>query len=175
MDNGVMIRKVKPSDARNWLLLVNKVWRDAYKHIFPEEVFKEKDNSVDRKEKDFSSKIYNNAEKIALVAEADGKIVGIMSGSIKSQYDYFSKDYADLCGIYIDPNYQGKGIGNSFKRLFEEWAKDNGADKYVIGVLEDNLKARKVYESWGGKLSEYTADFYKLDIPYKEVFYIIDL
>lgn len=43
MDRKLLkIRKVKPEDAKNWFILVNKVWRDAYNHIFPKEVFIEK-------------------------------------------------------------------------------------------------------------------------------------
>ena len=98
-----------------------------------------------------------------------------MCGSITSSYEYFSYEYADLIALYIDPKFQGNGIGTSFRKIFEKWAKENGDSKYVIGVLKDNLKARKVYESWGGKLSEHEQDFVKLDIGYPEVFYLYDL
>ena len=97
-----------------------------------------------------------------------------MRGSIISSYEHFDK-YADLIGIYINPKFQGNGIGTSFRKIFEKWAKENGASKYVIGVLKDNKKARKVYEEWGGKLSEFEEDYIKFNIKYKEVFYVYDL
>lgn len=176
MNNGVItIRKVNENDAFEWMKLVNRVWRCAYKHIFPEEVFIEKDKNIDKKIATFSERIKNNSKNIAYVAESDGKIVGIMCGSISSGYEYFQNEYADLNAVYIDPKYQGKGIGSSFKNTFEKWAKENGATKYVIGVLKDNNKARKVYETWGGKLSEYEEDYVKLDVRYTEVFYIYNL
>lgn len=169
------IRKVKSEDARDWFILVNKVWRDAYSHIFPEEVFIEKDNQVEEKAKTFTDKMQNNDKSIAYVAEYDGEIIGIMSGSINSSYEYFNCEYADLIALYVDPQFQGYGIGSSFKEIFEQWAIENGASKYVIGVLKDNLKARKVYESWGGILSEHIQDFYKLGVGYPEVFYTYNL
>jgi len=98
-----------------------------------------------------------------------------MCGNINSLYEYFKADYADLKAIYIDPKFQRLGIGSAFKDIFEKWAKKNGATKYVIGVLKDNIKARKVYELWGGRLSEYENNYSKLDIEYPEVFYIFDL
>ena len=61
------------------------------------------------------------------------------------------------------------------KNIFEKWAKSNGATKYVIGVLKDNLDARKVYESWGGKLSKHESDFVKLEVGYKEIFHTYNL
>ena len=170
----LQIRKVKPEDARDWFVLGNKVWRDAYSHIFPEEVFIEKDNQVEEKSKTFNDKMKNDNKNIAYVAEYDGEIIGIMCGSINSSYNHFNQ-YADLIALYVDPKYQGLGIGSSFKNIFENWAIENGATQYVIGVLKDNMKARKVYESWGGKLSEFEEDFVKLGIGYPEVFYTYDL
>jgi len=170
----INIRKVKEEDALNWFMLVNKVWRDAYSHIFPKEVFIEKDNKINKKAETFTSVIKNDNENIAYVAEYKREVVGIMCGSITSSYEHFS-DYADLIGIYIDPKFQGNGIGTSFRKIFEKWAKESGASKYVIGVLKDNTKARKVYESWGGKLSEFEENYIKFDVEYPEVFYLYDL
>lgn len=175
MNSDIKIRKVNQTDATKWFKFVNKVWRDTYKSIFPEEVFLEKEKNVEEKEKNFNQKICNDNKNIALVAEYKGEIIGIMCGSINSNYEHFNLEYADLIGLYIDPDFQEKGIGSSFKKMFEEWARKNGATKYVIGVLKDNQKARVVYEKWGGKLSNYEEDFYKLGVAYKEVFYIYDL
>lgn len=173
--NLLQFRKIKPDDARDWFVLKNKVWRDAYNHIFPEEVFIDKENQIEERIKTFSDRMKNNDESIAYVAEYDGEIIGVMCGSIKSLYEHFHDDYADLGALYIDSRFQSCGIGNKLKEIFEEWAIKNGATQYVIGVLKDNLKARKVYESWGGKLSEYEQKFVKLGVEYPEVFYTYDL
>lgn len=173
-NESIIIRKVNENDAYNWFLLVNKVWRDAYKDIFPEEVFIDRDNKIEQKVKTFSEIMKNDNENIAYVAECNGKLVGLMRGSITSAYNNFS-EYADLIGLYIDPTFQSKGIGSSFKNIFEKWARANGAKKYVIGVLKNNIKARKVYESWGGKLSEFKEDYIKFDVKYPEVFYTYNL
>ena len=105
-------------------------------------MFIDRDNKIEQKVKTFAETMKNDNENIAYVAESNGKIIGIMCGGIKSGYEYFKKDYADLIGLYIDPSYQGKGIGTSFKNIFEKWAKENGATKYVIGVVKNNNKAR---------------------------------
>ncbi len=175
MNNDIKIRKVNQADATKWFKFINKSWRSAYKNIFPEEVFIEKEKNVEEKEKNFSQKIRNDNENIALVAEYNSEIIGVMCGAINSKYEHFKLEYADLIGLYIDPSFQGKGIGSSFRKIFEEWARKNGATKYVIGVLKDNQKARTIYEKWGGKLSAYEEDFYKLGVAYKEVFYTYDL
>lgn len=175
MNKNVIIRKVQTKDAEGFETLVNKVWRIAYKDIFPEEVFVEKENKLEKKISTFDTRIKNDDKNISYVAECDGKIVGIMCGNINSGYDYFKNDYAELNSIYIDPDFQGMGIASEFKNIFEEWAISNGATKYSLAVLKDNFKARKVYEAWHGNLSDHEENFEKLGISYTEVFYTYDL
>ena len=175
MDRNLLkIRKVKPEDAKEWFVFGFKIWREAYKNIFPEAVFVDRESKLEDKVKDFDDKMQNNDKSIAYVATYKGEIVGTMCGSINSSYEHFG-EYADLIGLYVDSKFQGCGIGTAFKNIFEEWAILNGATKYVIGVLKDNYKARSVYESWGGKLSEFEEDFVKLGVGYPEVFYTFDL
>ncbi len=54
MNNDIKIRKVNETDATKWFKFVNKVWRNAYKSIFSEEVFLEKEKNVEEKEKRFN-------------------------------------------------------------------------------------------------------------------------
>ena len=174
MKENIKIRKVTEDDGEGWYTLTNKVWRIAYGHIFPEEVFIDNENRFEDRVKHFKYKIINDHENIGYVVECNKEIVGVMCGSINSSYEHFN-DYADLIALYIDPAYQNMGIGTELKNIFEKWAKSNNATKYVIGVLKDNLSARKAYETWGGKLSKYEGDFVKLDVAYPEVFYTYDL
>ncbi len=173
--DSVTIRKAKPEDAGGWETLSNRVWRDAYRHIFPEEVFLERESRFAEKTARFNDWAKNDSESITCVAEYDGTIIGIMCGSIRSFYEPFHSDFADLIALYVDRAFQGRGIGTAFRKTFEEWACENGASQYVIGVLKENHKARKVYEVWGGKLSEQEQAFVKWNVAYPEVFYTFSL
>lgn len=176
MKTNLIIRKTEPKDAEQHVRLGLSVWRCAYKNIFPEEVFIDKENKAEDKIKNFDKSIQNDNMSLSYVAESDGKIVGFVFGRMISHYEHFGKmGYADLEAIYIHPDYQGLGIGSKLKQIFIDWAKSNGATKFVIGVLKDNHNARKVYEKWGGKLDEYTQPFVKLGVGYDEVFYTYDL
>ena len=111
-----------------------------------------------------------------LVAESDGKIVGFLVGLQKARIQCFvDLDCAELAALYIHPNFQHKGLGRKLKDKFVEWAKQNGATKFVIGVLKDNKQGRSAYEKWGGKLESYTQPFVKLGKEYPEVFYTFDI
>lgn len=172
----ILIRKVRNDDAKQYIELINSVWRDAYKNIFPEDVFIDREREKENRIKNFAEKCYNDNKRLCYVAECNGIIVGAINGTIKSTYEHFLEDdFADLVALYINPNYQGKGIGTKLKDIFEDWARKNGAKKYIIGVLKDNNNARKIYESWGGELDNWKQKFYKLGVGYDEVFYKYNL
>lgn len=167
----IKYRPVRQEDGYAWYTLLDEVWRVAYAHILPQEVFDGRDWA--RKDRAAGFKVENFAgeRKVAYVAEDEGKIVGLMFGTLDSNYEFFKNDYADLVALYVYPEYQGKGIGTALRDLFVEWAKEKNADKYVIGVFKDNAKARKVYEAWGGTLSDQEHDFVIMDVGYTECFY----
>ena len=170
----IKYRPVKKEDAFEWYTLLDEVWHDAYGHIFPQEVFDGRDYAREERANGFEDK-YVGERKIAYVAECDGKIVGLMFGTLDTDYECFKNGYADLTALYVYPEYQGKGIGTALRDIFTDWAKAKNADKYVIGVLKDNTKARKVYESWGGKLSDYEYDFVVMNVGYPIVFYTLEI
>lgn len=176
INNSILIRKVRNDDAKQYIELINSVWRDAYKNIFPEEVFIDREREKENRIKSFANKFHNDNNKLCYVAEYNGAIVGAIYGTIKSTYEHFLEDdYADLVAVYINPKYQGKGIGTKLKNIFEDWARKNGAKKYIIGVLKDNINARRIYEKWGGELDKWEQKFYRLDVGYDEVFYKYNL
>lgn len=167
----VRYRLIRKEDGYEWYTLLDTVWRSAYGNIFPEEVFDARDSHREERAAAFTEEKFIGERKTAYVAEKDGKIVGLMFATLDSDYEFFRNDYADLVALYVHPDYQGRGIGSGLRDLFIKWAKEKKADRYVIGVLKENTKARKVYESWGGKLSEHQHDFTVMNAGYPEVFY----
>lgn len=171
----IKYRQVCAEDGYEWYRLLSRVWRASYAHILPKEYFDARDRSVESRAAEFTVETFAGERKIAYVAEHDGKIVGLVFGTLDSNYDHFKGDYADLVALYVYPEYQGIGIGTALKDIFAEWARTMKAERYVIGVLKENLRARRVYESWGGKLSDHEQDYMIMGKGYPEVFYIFEL
>ncbi|MCR5674659.1 MAG: GNAT family N-acetyltransferase [Lachnospiraceae bacterium] len=171
----IRYRQVRKEDGYEWYTLLDRVWRVAYDGIFPQKVFDARDNAKDDRARGFSEEKFLGERKTAYVAEHEGKIVGLMFGTLDSDYEYFRNDYADLVALYVHPEYQGMGIGTALRDIFIEWARGKHADRFVIGVLKDNTKARRVYESWGGTLSEHEHDFVQMKVGYPEVFYTFEI
>ena len=69
MDKNIIIRPVRPEDAEEYFKVNNAAWRDAYKHIFPEEVFVQKENNTPNMIKTFAQFVYHGKDQICYVAE----------------------------------------------------------------------------------------------------------
>ncbi|MBR3573953.1 MAG: GNAT family N-acetyltransferase [Lachnospiraceae bacterium] len=171
----IKYRDIRDEDGYEWYTFLDSVWRVAYGHILPAKVFDARDEHRQERAAGFTKEKFVGDRKIAYVAESEGKIVGLMFGTLDSDYEFFKNDYADLVALYVYPEYQGMGIGTGLRDLFVDWAKSKSYDKYVIGVLKDNAKARKVYESWGGRLSDWEHDFVVMNEGYPEVFYTYEI
>ena len=171
----IAIRKAEIKDAEKYVDLNNLVWRDAYKHIFPEEIFIEKEKMKDIKMSQFCDYV-KSEENLVYVAEKGTELVGLLLAGTSSFYPHYAElGYADLMAVYVHPDYQGKGIASKLKKVFDEWLKEKNKTKFVIGVLKDNKTARTVYEKWGGELDTREEPFTMLGKDYSEVFYLYNI
>jgi RimJ/RimL family protein N-acetyltransferase len=126
----------------------------------------------DAKIKEFAERV-DVKGLVTLVAEVDGKVVGVMEGIGRSfKPHYLAQGFGEICDCFVDPKFFGKGIGYElFKRTASE-LKNMGAQKFIIAVFKDNEKARHAYEKWGGKLDTYTE--YREKEKQTTVFYLYD-
>ena len=79
----------------------------------------------------------------------DGIVKGIISKRIFAE----NKDEIELCDFYVEPVFQGMGIGQELISHLIREAKAEGRKRIFLWVIKDNLSARKFYE-----LNGFTAD-----------------
>src|SRR5216683_616799 len=121
-------------------------------------------------------KILNKPEDNAytLVAEIEGKVVGFCSVD-KSRSEDMSKDTGELWAIYVDKNYEGKGIGTTLLNKGLDNLRDRGFKKAILWVLTSNYKTRKWYESKGWRVEGKTTIDKRDGLELEETRYIVDL
>jgi|GEM_PF-133515 len=172
----ISIRKATKSDWEQIFKLSTRVWRSAYSHIMPQEIFTHREETLyDTLEKRKNIEPNTN-DHFAFVAEDKNKIVAFALAQTISNYAHYKElAHSDLYAIYVDKNYQHKGLGKRLFDLIVAKLKKTGSKKMVIGVLKDNLQARRAYEKWGGELDDYESYYKKLNHKFKEVFYLYDL
>jgi RimJ/RimL family protein N-acetyltransferase len=98
-----------------------------------ESAFASLDYSWDKCRKLGHRYIQNPDVNFGVVAESDGKTVGMLMGYIT---DYYFGNDRIACDIlwYIDPDYRGSRAAIKLLRAFQHWAKEQGASEVCIGV-----------------------------------------
>ena len=126
MKMNLTIRKMEIEDIRNVQQIAKISWNDAYEGIIPIAI-----------QESFLSAAYNDEmmkrrmnHSLFFVSEVDGKMVGFANFSL------VKKDgEAELGAIYLDPQYQGQGIGTA---LLQEGIKNlKGVKEIFINVEKE--------------------------------------
>lgn len=100
----------------------------------------------------FSEFLRNDKCKV-LVAEEDGKVIGIATFYLfpvlrRGNYR------VQLEELVVSENHRGKGVGTALVEAVKSWCKDNNISVLRINSQVANPDAHKFYENLGGKFAE---------------------
>ncbi len=83
----------------------------------------------------------------------------------KDNNDTQEEVFVDLLSIGVLPEFRGKGVADELITLFQKSAEKAGYDYMHLGVLTENIRARKFYEKYDwydhkkiGKCTHYRYD-----------------
>lgn len=161
----MIIREAKEQDVESIVNININGWVKTYQGIFPNEFLKK----LEQKKSESIEKCKNKINEY-IVCEIENKVVGFLRcGKNKKGYD---EKYAEVYALYIDSQYQKRGIGR--KLLEYSFIKLKGIyDNVLISTLQEN-SATKFYEKCGGK--QIGTCCFKLDnMEYKENLYLFNL
>ena len=92
------------------------------------------------------SELIRAEESLALVAEADGEIVGNVLISVDRGR---ATEHIGVLSICIAVDWRDVGIGSELVAGAQSWARERGLGKISLGVFPDNERAIAVYEHRG--------------------------
>jgi GNAT superfamily N-acetyltransferase len=138
----ITIRPLELKDADEWLVL----WA-GYLEFYQTELFEEQTQLTWQRLNDVSFDMHG------LVAEVDGKVVGI------AHYSFTYSSWAKAPHLYLEdlfviPEHRGNGIAKALILALEEPAKVRGSEKIYWETHKDNKVARSLYEGLA-ELSEF--------------------
>ncbi len=145
---SIWIRPAVPEDAPA-LASVNVItWRAAYRGIIAAD-FLESLNETQLEER-WRQRVASG-ESATFVAVTDrGQVVGYVNAG--AEREGLKPQTGEVYAIYLLPGYHRQGIGKRLMRRAMRWLKSQGMRVCLVWVLEDNLPARRFYESLGGVL-----------------------
>ena len=128
--SDITIREFDSSDLQTVLSLIWKTIDVCYRLVYSEEVIPHWEDEHNEQEM-----VKDAADGITLIAEYDGKMIGI--GTLLKER---------IKRVYVDPACQGKGIGKMIMSRLEELAKESGIKEIR---LYSSVPAKKFYDAIG--------------------------
>ena len=139
----MVIRDACDEDIQGFIDCYSKVWK-AFKGILPTQWIEEVIEKVDQKS--FSENIRSeitNPDRILLVAEKDGEIVGHAQGRVRRG----GYNWLDFIGV--SPDHRRQGIGRELLNCFIEMSRKGGCTKVSLDTAPCLKPAIKLYADVG--------------------------
>jgi len=133
-------------------------WRAVYRGIVPDSFLEKMDSNEAH-----WCKVAAGAEPGTglLVCEVDGRVAGFACfGSARPPHFEFS---GELYATYFLPEMIGKGYGAAIVLDAMAGLKSLGHDDMMLWVIENNLRARRFYASFGGVMIANSRQSFEID------------
>lgn len=134
------LRAARPTDARGLARLFADVRSEGRYLVTPPSAASEPSEAF------FIGEMIRGDGSLALVAEADGELVGNVLVSVERS---LVSDHVGTLSICVAHDWRDSGIGTALMRAAQVWARQRGLAKVALGVFPDNDRAIAVYEHVG--------------------------
>ena len=141
-----MARLAIPDDVRAIAEVHVRSWQATYRGVVADEFLDSLD--VDRRVEMIEGVIRDESKGL-LVAEQDGHVAGF--SMLAASYD---EGWGEVLAIYASPDHWGVGVGYELMAASVEWLHEQGYQRAMLMVLEDNPRARTFYERQGWSLGK---------------------
>lgn len=138
-----IIRKAKPSHIPDLVELLRELFS----------IEADFDFNAKLQEKGLTMMMLSPEASCVMVAEIDGKVVGMCTGQlvVSTAKGGFSGLIEDMV---ISREYREKGLGSLLLKAVEKWCIDNKAGRIQLLADKNNTKALKFYEKCGWKYTQ---------------------
>ena len=134
------LRPARPTDARALASLFADVRREGRWLVTPASAVSQPSEAF------YIGEMIRDSTSLALVAEADGEVVGNVLVSVERSV---VSDHVGTLSICVADGWREVGIGSALVEGAKAWANERGLAKVALGVFPDNERAIAVYEHAG--------------------------
>jgi GNAT superfamily N-acetyltransferase len=147
---SLIVREALPSDPSAMAALHLRAWRATYAGILPDSFLA--GLKIEEREAMWRRSVTEPdrapAERVILVAEADGTLLGLASAGHARGDDELG--LGEVYSINVDPPAWGRGAGRALLAAATAWL-DGRFPVSILWVVDRNQRARSMYEraGWG--------------------------
>ena len=144
----LLIRNVEEKDIERVADININCWKKCYTGIIEQSVI----DGINREER-IATMTRSMDNSTFIVAEEDSQIKGFCRYVTNNGYspNYEEVD-CEVCSIYVDVDFQRKGIGSKMLEYALEDLKKQDKKKLIIWCLKANTNARMFYTQMGGEV-----------------------
>ena len=92
--------------------------------------------------------ILPHPDYLTLVAEADGRVVGMIGATIEYAHEMDGR-IGQIIALVVDEGYRNRGIGAVLLAECERWLRERGADLIIVTSNKRRVDAHRFYERLG--------------------------
>jgi ribosomal protein S18 acetylase RimI-like enzyme len=86
----------------------------------------------------------------ALVAEMDGRVVGMIMGALRDPYPVFQpQTYGEVMNVAVDPAARRNGVGRALFNALKAWFREKGAGYIQLNVAHNNPVSQAFWRALG--------------------------
>lgn len=138
-----MIRKAQYTDISRIAEILIFAKRTAYRSIFQNDQVSFQEMSV----LGTAEELKKDGALEQILVYDDGIVKGMMRRGSSLETDY--KNCLQIYELFVDPFFQGTGIGGELMKYCLEEAEKQDLDSVILWVLEKNSAARDFYHKYG--------------------------
>lgn len=169
----IKIRPAASEDAAAVARVQVETWRDAYVGILPDQLLL--DLRVVRSAAQWANAISKSRNaNLFHVADWNGEVIGFCQGGVRRQdiapAGNEAGRIAEVYVLYVDPSFQGLGVGTALMGRVVDGLADAGYGAMVLTVLTENRGGIAFYEKLGG-IADLPADCIVMGAKTRETVY----
>lgn len=147
----IRFQKATPTEALTIVKTRHKVWETSYRGIYPDEMIDDYDYRWHVQKE--CARLMNPQFHCYMVMDGDS-CVGYFSYG-KVCYGTWKDFEFRLHSFYLQPEYQGRGLGRKIFAQIKEECLRQGYSKLFLDCHPDNHKALGFYRHMGGTIANY--------------------
>ena len=159
-----LVREALPEDAGQVLSYTKEILADSPYLITTPEEFKQ----TEGQQQEWLAEMSEDANKLALVAEQDGEIIGFLDFHNGNR---IRNRHQGSFGMSVKREYRSNGVGKALLNVLLEWAQENSTiEKISLEVFSENAGAIALYKNAGFDMEGIKRKSVKTDAGYCNLF-----
>lgn len=143
---GIHIRYATIADADGLGQVYSQSYQTAFRGIIPDSFMEERFTPEKRSERLKSEMVEGVLTNMTV--HKDDELIGILTYGIPEGVN-LEESAVELGRMFLLPSYWGQNIGAEVLNLIIPMFKEKGFNRIDLWVIEDNVRARRLYERMG--------------------------